>query len=235
MIKKLLHGASNLCLTSPPGVPTKPRSENHWAWWWKHFIPCAVPRVNVNSRQPCYHILCLTHPPHCLKTKKKQTRKVLLIFPVPSLTHSHATFSSSKPKSYTAYSLCCTSLTSSNLVCLQGKEKVKPRGNFFCINSLVFMKSARQSATYSNSCREEKAQDTGLSSSRNLVPRTTFEEPPVLVPLCHSLGWFHWVLGKTDFPSGHFVSPLQRLAPSRLETWILQDPEREIPHFLWKI
>lgn len=38
-------------------------------------------------------------------------------------------------------------LTSSNLFCLQGKEKVKPRGSFLCVRSLVFMKSARQSAT----------------------------------------------------------------------------------------
>ena len=126
--------------------------------------------------------------PHTSTSLFKDKEKTNKKSPAASLTHSHDTFSSSKPKSYTAYSLPCTSLTSSNLVCLQGKEKVKPRGNFFCINSLVFMKSARQSATYSNSCREEKAQDTGLSSSRNLVPRTTFEEPPVLVPLCHSLG-----------------------------------------------
>lgn len=43
-------------------------------------------------------------------------------------------------------------LTSSNFVCWQGKEKVKPTGSFLSLMLCFSMKSPRHSATWSNSC-----------------------------------------------------------------------------------
>ena len=143
-----------------PGLrPTERRGENHAIPLCHAHVEHEIQAAMLTSSLPPISTPSFTRRKRKRK-KNKQTRKVLPTPPVPSLTPTHSPALNSE--SCTASSLPSPSLTSSSLVCLQGKEKVRPRGNFLWFSPLVFMKSARQPATYSNSCGEEKAQDTGL-------------------------------------------------------------------------
>lgn len=73
--------------------------------------------------------------------------------------------------------------TSSNLVCWQGKEKVKPTGSFLSLMLCFSMKSPRHSATWSNSWsgRERLSQGDLTTLCQNLClclkKKTTYSRP----------------------------------------------------------
>lgn len=152
------------------------------------FLCCA--HVDVKSRQ---HVnQCSVSHFHFIvyRNKKKITSKRI---PADAPCSQPDSYTSSSPKLQTLHSFPPRQpgLTSSNLVCQQGKEKVMPRGNFLCVSPLVFMKSARQSATYSNSCRGEKAQDPGYSAATHRQgPRAPQSPAPYLcaVPADNFIG-----------------------------------------------
>lgn len=84
----------------------------------------------------------------------------------------------------------CSLITSSNLVCWQGKEKVNPTGSFLSLMLCFSMKSPRHSATWSNSWSRRGEREAVMRISQEVTeafrwkthPRH-FNNQPTLVPL----------------------------------------------------